>query len=99
MTPCICNGCGGESPSWDKFCANCEKLVTCRDCHVQYKRGQGLQDVDLCHKCLNKAFAKEDEEVEERKPVRVRHTSEVDPEQEDSYAEYGFDNQWELYDK
>jgi hypothetical protein len=89
MNPCICNGCGGESPAWDKLCENCSKEVICQNCHKTYKRGQGLQEVDLCAKCLQTAF--EDVEIPEELPYGP-YTNMVD-----SFVEYGFDHHWEAY--
>jgi hypothetical protein len=78
-TPPICNGCGNESPAWDKLCNNCSQ-----------------QEVDLCASCVQEVFAKQDEDEEEyfRSQKSVRPTDVDDP-----HEEYGFDHQWELYDR
>ena len=92
--PAICNGCGNESAAWDQLCDNCSCKVRCQNCSNMYKRGQGLQEVDLCASCLQEIFAKQDEDEEEI--FRSPNTRPVNP---DPYEEYGFDHQWELYDR
>lgn len=100
MTPTICNGCGNESPAWDQFCANCAKEVICQGCNRKYKRGQGLQDVDLCSRCLNEALEDKEEREEEE---YCRNSGVVEPadvtEQIDPYIDYGFDHHWEFHDR
>lgn len=93
--PAICNGCGNESPAWDQLCTGCSKEVKCENCDKTYKRGQGLQEVNLCPGCLNEVFTQEDEEECPRKEKRGT----IDPEQNDPYEDHGFDHQWELYDR
>jgi hypothetical protein len=84
--PAVCNGCGNESPAWDKLCIHCSTLVSCQDCHETYKRGQGLQDVDLCPRCLNEAFTE---------PAKETYPCEGDP--RNPHEEFGFDYSWETY--
>jgi predicted amidophosphoribosyltransferase len=84
MQNAICNGCGNESPAWDQLCDNCSQLVICQNCSKKYKRGQGLQEVDLCATCLNEVFSETTKVVE--------HSTAY----EDAYERYGFDHKWEL---
>jgi len=97
MPPAICNGCGNESPAWDQLCEVCAQYVTCQNCNGKYKRGQGLQEVFLCAACLQEVFTNQDEEEEVFRPKKARSTDVT--EHSDPYAEYGFDHQWELYDR
>lgn len=95
MTPAICNGCGNESPAWDQLCEDCCKEVRCQNCNDKYKRGQGLQEVNLCSTCLQEVFSKQDDDEEELfRPKKSKSPTTADP-----YEEYGFDHQWELYDR
>lgn len=98
MPPAICNGCGNESPAWDQLCEGCSQHVTCQNCNGKYKRGQGLQEVSICAACLQEVLTNQDEEEEE--VFRPKKSAQfTDVEQNDPYAEYGFDHQWELYDR
>ncbi len=94
----ICNGCGNESPAWDQLCGHCSQQVACQHCGNKYKRGQGLQEVDICSSCLQEVFAQQDDDEEEL----FRPTKRANPprdllEQDD--PDFGFDYQWELYDR
>ena len=88
--PAICNGCGNESPTWDQLCNDCSKEVRCQNCNGIYKRGQGLQEVNLCSVCLQEVFSKDEEEFFSPKKC----LSPLDP-----CEENGFDHQWELYER
>lgn len=88
--PAICNGCGRESPAWDRLCTECSKEVVCKNCKQVYKRGQGLQDVDLCARCVNEAYQEEPEEFDLDDSGDITDRDDSD---------YGFDLHWELYDK
>lgn len=97
-TPAICNGCGNESPAWDQLCNGCQTTVRCQNCGNNYKRGQGFQEVNLCSSCIQEVFAKQDEDEEEI----FRSSKSPKPptdEPNDPYEEFGFDHQWELYDR
>ncbi len=87
LPPPICNGCGNASKAWDKLCDSCSVEVTCQDCKQKYKRGQGLQEVDLCPRCLNDALT---EPAPEYDPEDVSFCT-------NSYEEFGFDYPWETY--
>lgn len=88
--PAICNGCGNESPAWDQLCENCSKEIICQSCNRKYKRGQGLQNLDLCPSCVREFLESPEEE----------QRTNLDPDElGDPYADYGFDHQWELYEK
>lgn len=94
-TPAICNGCGDESPAWDQLCHQCAQTVTCQNCLNKYKRGQGLQEVNLCADCLQEIFSKDDEDEEELfRPSKVKATPELN-----DTEDYGFDHHWELYER
>ncbi len=95
MPAAICNGCGNESSAWDQLCTNCSQEIICQNCKRKYKRGQGLQDVDLCATCVRELLETTEEEEFERE---VHTESKVNPEC-DPYSDYGFDHQWELYEK
>jgi len=95
--PAICNGCGNESPAWDQLCKGCCTRVRCQNCGDNYKRGQGLQEVNLCASCLQEVFAKQDEDEEEI--FRAKKSSKPLEEQNDPYEQYGFDHQWEFYER
>ena len=98
--PAICNGCGNESPAWDQLCEQCSQQVVCQHCGDKYKRGQGLQEVDICAPCLQEVFANQDEDEEEIfRPNKSPSPSTDVTEQNDPYEEYGFDHQWEFYDR
>lgn len=93
-TPAICNGCGNASSAWDKLCNSCSQEITCQNCNKIYKRGQGLQEVNLCPICLREVFEQESPEEEEHRlklQVTDPHFDNPDP-----YEMYGFDHQWEL---
>lgn len=96
--PAICNGCGNESAAWNKLCNDCDQKVTCQGCSAVYKRGHGLQEVNLCSTCLQEVFARQDEEEEEifHSKKAVRPPTDVT---ENPHEEHGFDYQWELYDR
>ena len=84
MNPSICNGCGNESPDWGKLCNACEQEVICHGCDTIYKRGQGLQDVNMCPRCLHESM-----ETQEQEQFNLYGDC-VSP-----YEEYGFDYPWE----
>lgn len=89
----ICNGCGNESSAWNKFCEHCSKEVTCQNCNKTYRRGQGLQEVDLCATCLQEVFQETPDEEEHRLNLQNADPQCDSP---DPYEIYGFDHQWEL---
>ena len=86
----ICNGCGNESSAWDKLCDYCSQEVTCQSCHEKYKRGQGLQEVDICPRCLEDSFAAPPANDYKYDPEDVNFST-------NPYEDYGFDYQWETY--
>jgi hypothetical protein len=54
-----------------------------------------LQEVNLCSTCLQEVFSKQDDDEEELfRPKKSKSPTTADP-----YEEYGFDHQWELYDR
>jgi len=85
----ICNGCGNNAPAFGQLCNDCSKEVVCQNCNCKYKRGQGLQDVNLCPHCLHECLASSPEHQ------NADHDCDLD----DPYETYGFDHQWELYEK
>lgn len=91
----ICNGCGNESPAWDQLCGNCSQQVICQHCGDKYKRGQGLQEVNICASCLQEVFARDDDDEEELFPTKRALPPRDLLEQDD--PDYGFDYQWELF--